>query len=146
MMVRELDRSNNDEIKRLFREVFSAPPWNEDWSDERQLDDYLLDLTEVRNPLLFGLFEGEELIGISIGRIKHWCGGTEYFIEELCIRPDMQGKGYGRAFFSLIESDLKARGLDTIFLMTEKDKPAYGFYKKIGFEELPGLTSFCKRF
>ena len=44
------------------------------------------------------------------------------------------------------ESDLKARGLDTIFLMTEKDKPAYGFYKKIGFEELPGLTSFWKRF
>ncbi len=44
------------------------------------------------------------------------------------------------------ESDLKARGLDTIFLMTEKDKPAYGFYKKTGFEELPGLTSFWKRF
>jgi len=146
MTIKELDKSYNDEIKRLFREVFSAPPWNEDWSDERQLEEYLLDLTEVRNPLLFGLFEGEELIGISIGRIKHWCAGTEYFIEELCIRPDMQGKGRGRAFFLLIEEELRSRGLDTIFLMTEKDKPAYGFYIKIGFEELPGLTSFWKRF
>ena len=29
------------EIKSLFREVFSAPPWNEDWSDDDQLDNYL---------------------------------------------------------------------------------------------------------
>ena len=123
------------EIMSLFKEVFSAPPWNEDWSDDDQLDNYLKDLTEVRNPLLYGLYEGNDLVGVSIGRIKHWCEGTEYFIEELCIRMDRQKKGYGKEFFSLIEKDLKEKGLDTIFLMTDRDKPAYEFYKKNGFKE-----------
>lgn len=130
----------------LFKEVFSAPPWNEDWSDDDQLDNYLKDLTEVRNPLLYGLYEGNDLVGVSIGRIKHWCEGTEYFIEELCIRMDRQKKGYGKEFFSLIEKDLKEKGLDTIFLMTDRDKPAYEFYKKNGFKEIPELTSFIKLF
>lgn len=134
------------EIRSLFKEVFSAPPWNEDWSDGDQLDNYLKDLTEVRNPLLYGLYEGKDLVGVSIGRIKHWCEGTEYFIEELCIRMDRQKKGYGKEFFSLIEKDLKEKGLDTIFLMTDRDKPAYEFYKKNGFKEIPELTSFVKLF
>lgn len=134
------------EIMSLFKEVFSAPPWNEDWNDDDQLDNYLKDLTEVRNPLLYGLYEGNDLVGVSIGRIKHWCEGTEYFIEELCIRMDRQKKGYGKEFFSLIEKDLKEKGLDTIFLMTDRDKPAYEFYKKNGFKEIPELTSFIKLF
>ena len=146
MKVRELDASYYEDIKGLFREVFSAPPWNEDWSDEEQLDNYLLELMEVRNPIVFGLYDDEELIGISIGKIKHWCEGTEYFIEELCIRADRQGKGYGKEFFSQIESKLQERGLDTIFLMTNRDQPAYGFYKKIGFREIPELASFIKTF
>ena len=134
-----------EEIKQLFRSVFTVYPWNEDWSDEKQLDEYLRDIMEVRNPLVFGLYE-DELIGFSIGKIKHWCGGTEYFIEELCIRNEYQGKGYGKAFFSLIEEKLKEKGLNQIYLTTDRDVPAYCFYKKIGFREIPELTSFFKEF
>ncbi|MBQ6559835.1 MAG: GNAT family N-acetyltransferase [Erysipelotrichaceae bacterium] len=104
------------------------------------------DITEVRNPLIYGLFEEDELIGFSIGRIKHWCGGTEYYIEEMCIRPDHQHQGYGKEFFALMENKLKEKGLDTIYLMTDRDKPSYVFYKKTGFTEIPELTSFYKSF
>lgn len=137
--------NNLEEIKQLFRSVFTVDPWNEDWSDEKQLDEYLRDIMEVRNPLVFGLYE-DELIGFSIGKIKHWCGGTEYFIEELCIRNEYQGKGYGKAFFSLIEEKLKEKGLNQIYLTTDRDVPAYHFYKKIGFREIPEITSFFKEF
>lgn len=146
MTIRELDVSDFGDIKKLFREVFSSPPWNEDWSDETQLDEYLKDLTEVRSPLLFGLIEDQALIGISLGRIKHWNGGTEYCVEELCIRADFQGRGYGRKFFSLIEDKLKERDVHTIFLMTDRDMPAYGFYRRIGFTELPELTALYREF
>ncbi len=132
MILKEMSTSDYGRIRALFREVFSALPWNEDWSDEKQLDEYLKDLIEVRNSLLFGLYEEELLTGISIGKIRHWCAGTEYFIEELCIRADCQGRGYGREFFTLIEKELHERGVRQIFLMTDRDKPAYGFYKKNG--------------
>ena len=139
MIIKELNSTNLKEIKPLFLEVFTAPPWNEDWSDEKHLDNYLKDLTEVRNPLVFGLFDEDDLIGFSIGRIKHWCEGPEYYIEELGIRKDHQRKGYGREFFSLMENQLKKRGLHSIYLTTERQQPAYEFYRKIGFEELPAL-------
>lgn len=143
MIIRELDESYFENIKALFRSVFSAPPWNEEWSDD-QLDSYIRELIEVRQPILYGLFDNDELIGMSIGKVKHWCGGTEYFIEEFCIRGDKQGRGCGRKFFSLIEEKIKDKGLDTIFLLTERTQPAYEFYKHIGFTELPDLTSFVK--
>ena len=96
--------------------------------------------------LIYGLYEKEELIGVSIGRIKHWCRGTEYYIEELFIRNGFQGRGCGRAFFSLIEKELEKRDIHQIYLMTDRNQPAYGFYQTIGFTELPELTSFFKEF
>ena len=98
----------------------------------------------VRTPLILGLYDGGELVGISIGCIKHWCRGTEYHIEELCIRTDMQGKGYGTEFFRLIEDLLKERGYRQIYLQTQRNMPAYEFYKKLGFTEIPEWVSFFK--
>ncbi|MBQ7507529.1 MAG: GNAT family N-acetyltransferase [Lachnospiraceae bacterium] len=144
MNIQEIFESDLEEIKDLFRSVFTGPPWNEEWSDEEQLNEYLKDLIEVRGSLLFGLYEEEQLIGMSLGRIKHWYKGTEYFIEELCIRNDYQGKGYGRLLFELIGEKLKEHNLNTIFLMTDRNQPAYRFYQRLEFRELPELTSFYK--
>lgn len=149
-IIKELDETYFDEIKELFRSVFMAPPWNDDWSDDNQLNEYLLDLMRVRTPLVLGLYdeadEADEnsciLVGISIGNIKHWWGGTEYHIEELCIKTDRQGEGLGSQFFDLIEEYLKKRDISQIFLMTEKRVPAYDFYRNRGFEEIEGQVSF----
>lgn len=146
MHLKELTIENLNEIRELFRSVFTAPPWNDDWSDEEQLDNYLKDLMCVRTPLILALFKEEEMIGIAIGNIRHWHSGTEYFIEELCIRTDMQKQGYGRKFLQLIEEYLKEHGLHQIFLMTERHVPAYQFYKDLGFEELPEHVSFFREF
>ncbi|MBQ3794379.1 MAG: GNAT family N-acetyltransferase [Lachnospiraceae bacterium] len=143
MTIRELDETYFERIKVLFLAVFGAPPWNEHWREE-QLDLYLRDLIEVRGSIVYGLFDQDELIGMSVGRVKHWCEGTEYFIEEFCIRGDYQGKGCGRTFLSLIGEKIKERGLNTIYLMTDRTQPAYEFYKHLGFTELPELTSFVK--
>lgn len=145
-VIKELSINDFDVIKTLFRSVFTAPPWNDDWSDEEQLDNYLKDLMMVRTPLILGLMEDDTLIGCSVGNIRHWCRGTEYFIEELFIMTDMQGKGYGTFFMSSIESYLKEHGINQIFLHTEHSKPSYEFYKKLGFTDLVELASLFKEF
>ncbi len=139
-----LSTKNLPEIKELFRSVFTLPPWNDDWSNDVQLEEYLLDVMTARNPLNLGFYKDKELIGLSLGYIKHWCSGTEYFINELCIRPELQGNGYGTIFLQGIEDILRYEKIGTIFLLTERDVPAYEFYKQRGFEETPNQTAFFK--
>jgi len=142
----ELGESDFGDIKELFRSVFTQPPWNDDWSDDEQLDQYLMDLMGARTPLVLGLVEDGTLVGISIGSIRHWYEGTEYIIDELCIRTDLQGRGYGSQFLALIEDHLRSLGLHTIYLTTERNVPAYHFYRSRGFRELPNDIAFFKSF
>ena len=82
---KRLDENDTEVIRELFVSVFTGEPWYDDWSDENQLKLYIHDLTGQSNSLTFGLYEGNELIGLSMGQIRHWYSGTEYIIDELCI-------------------------------------------------------------
>lgn len=132
-------------IKKLFTGVFTIEPWNDDWSNREQLDLYLSDLVGQSNSLAYGLFEDEKLIGVSVGHIRRWYSGTEYYIDELCIQTDKQGNGIGSYFLKEIEKGIKEIGLTQIFLQTENNVPAYGFYLKNGFCELKEHVSFAKQ-
>ena len=79
-----------------------------------------------------------------MGRIWHWYSGTEYCIDEFCLRRDRQGQGMGSAFLQEIEKQIAKLGLTQIFLQTERDKPAYRFYRKNGYTELSDHVSFAK--
>lgn len=79
-----------------------------------------------------------------MGNIKHWYTGTEYYIEELCIKREEQGRGLGTQFLKAIEGYIKSKGITHIFLQTERTVPAYSFYKKKGFVELTEHVSFIK--
>ena len=132
-------------IKELFVGVFTIKPWNDDWSNQEQLNLYLFALVGQSNSLTYGLFEDEKLIGVSMGHIRHWYSGTEYYIDEFCIQTDKQGNDIGTFFLKEIEKGIKEIGLVQIFLQTENNVPAYGFYQKNGFHELKEHVSFTKR-
>lgn len=74
--IRKLEANQMENIKKLFKSVFMNDPWNDDWSDSEQLNNYILDLTGNRNSLSIGLYDGDELVGVSLGSIMHWCSGT----------------------------------------------------------------------
>ena len=132
-------------IRELFAGVFTGEPWNDDWSDGEQLDLYLEDLVGQQNSLTYGLYEDGRMVGLSMGRMKHWYTGTEYYIDELCIRTDRQGTGLGTLFLQEIEHAIREAGMVQIFLQPSADVPAYQFYRKNGFQELKGHVSFQKR-
>jgi GNAT superfamily N-acetyltransferase len=70
---------------------------------------------------------------MSIGMIKPWIEGLEYYIDEFCVSYNSQGKGYGSQFLELVDADIKSRGMNAIILNTSQDVPAYDFYLKNGF-------------
>ncbi len=146
MEIKELSINNIEEIKSLFYDIFTKDPWNDDWSDSTQLHEYITDLIGNRNSLSLGLYEGNDLIGLSLGSIMHWCTGTEYYIFEFCIKTEKQGNGIGSAFLKAVEEHAKSKHITHIFLQTERTVPAFDFYKKNGFSELQDHVSLFKYF
>ncbi len=146
MEIRELGIEDISEIKRLFFDIFTNEPWNDDWSNGTQLHEYITDLIGNRNSLSLGLFEDGELIGLSLGSIMHWCTGTEYYIFEFCIKTEKQGKGTGTAFLKQVEELVKSKQITHIFLQTERTVPAFEFYRKNGFTEIADHVSLYKYF
>ena len=142
---RRLDERDLPAAAELFHRVFTQEPWQDDWSDADQLRLYLHDLTGQSNSLTFGLFAGGALVGLSMGHVRHWYSGTEYCIDELCIRTECQGQGLGARFVREIEAACRGMGLKCLFLLTEDDVPAYAFYKKLGFTESEHNVAFSKR-
>ena len=144
--LKRLGPEDREAIKEVFVSVFTAEPWCDDWSDTEQLDLYLQDLTGQGYSLTYGLYDDAgELIGISLGYIKHWYSGTEYIINELCIRTERQGAGAGTFFIREIEKAIRELGIKQIFLLTDSNVPAYEFYRKNGFTEQTTNVSFSKR-
>lgn len=144
MEIRKLSTDNIEEIKFIIKETFSKEPWNDDWSDEQQFHSYILDLIDNKNSLSLGLYDNSNLIGVSLGRIKHWYTGTEYWIDDLAILPKAQGHGCGSKFIDLIENFIKKQDIVGIVLFTEKDIPAYSLYVKKCFEEKKERVFFEK--
>ena len=143
--LKKLGPDDREEIKSVFVSVFTAEPWCDDWSDEAQLDLYIQDLIGQGYSLTYGLYDADELIGISLGYIKHWYSGTEYYLDELCVARHLQGKGIGSRFLEAVEAWLSENGIRQIFLQTEHNVPAYQFYLNHGFHELQGHVSFAKQ-
>jgi len=142
--LRVLGIENVNQIKIFFADVFTKEPWNDDWSDQDQLHAYIVDLIGNVNSLTLGLFDDGEMVGLSMGRVKHWYAGTEYCVDELCIKTEVQGKGYGKQFISKMEDYMRTIGLTAFFLQTDRNVPAYQFYKKMGFLEVMDNVSFAK--
>ncbi|MCR5286377.1 MAG: GNAT family N-acetyltransferase [Saccharofermentans sp.] len=129
----------------LYKSAFKGEPWNDDWSDPDQLMEYVKEISGAYNALNFGLFINGELAAMSVGMIRHWWEGTNYNIEEFCVRPDLQGQGIGSHFMAVISDNVRERGLSGIFLQTDNDKPSYGFYHKNAFKDLDSHVSLYKR-
>ena len=145
LQLKRLSINDKDAITDVFTSVFTKEPWNDDWSDKNQLDMYINDLIGQGYSLTYGLFDNEELIGISLGYIKHWYSGTEYIINELCIKTERQGAGAGTFFITEIEKAIKELGIKQIFLLTDSNVPAFNFYKKNGFVAEETTTPMVKR-
>ena len=77
-VLRKLDTNNFETIKNFFVDVFTKEPWNDDWSNEEQLNGYIMDLIgnvnfygytiNVNKNVLIQRFETETLVEVLYQR------------------------------------------------------------------------------
>ena len=133
MNIELLTSEKIEEVKTAMYRIFSAPPWNDQWTDH-QLHLYVQELMENNNSLSLGFRKESQLIGISL----------EYWIDEFGLLPQYQKLGLGSRFLEEIETFLSERGIFTMTLLTERAIPAYFFYRKNGFTEKEEQVIFSK--
>ena len=143
MTLKRLTIGDIETIKELMLDIFSGEPWNDVWTDA-QLHRYVSELTGAENSLSFGLYQEGVPVGLALGRVKSWCTGVEYWVDEFGVLPGRQRRGLGSAFLRAIEAELLAQGVSQLVLLTGRTVPAYRFYQTNGFEEQTETVLFVK--
>lgn len=143
-MIIRLNESHLPAASELFRDVFSCPPWNDDWSDPGTLRAYLTDITGNPNSLSFGYLHEGKLSAISLGQVFNWWRGREYNVREFCVARHLQRKGIGTLFITAIENLLRDEGISSMSLLTARKTPAFDFYITNGFHESDEMSFLVK--
>lgn len=86
------------------------------------------------NPVAYGAFEGDTLIGFVEGFLEEW--NNRYRISNICVfDTGLRSKGVGTALLEKIMEDAVKSGARMAVLETQSyNSKAISFYKKNGFE------------
>jgi aminoglycoside 6'-N-acetyltransferase I len=120
---------NMEQCIELYINVFKSEPWNETWTYQAAKE-RLTDLIQTPKFLGFTLYENGDLIGFIAGNSKKTYTGLTFYLAELCINNQIQGKGYGSKLLSCLEDELKKIHIQSLYLLTANEGLAMAFYKK----------------
>ncbi len=96
----------------------------------------------LEDPVLFGAFEGETLLGLGEGSPETW--NNRYRISNLCVFEEAhRRRGVGQALMARLLAEARAKGARMAVLETQTcNERAIAFYRKMGFEVI-GLDRYA---
>lgn len=126
------DKSMLQECVDLYQQVFSKEPWL-DCDERSDVESYFINFYNLNKFAGYVLKKDDKIIALSLGFLKPWIKGEEYYIDQFCVDYSCQGKGIGSFLLNSIKNDLAQKNIHAMMLNTEKDYPSYQFYIKNGF-------------
>jgi GNAT superfamily N-acetyltransferase len=89
--------------------------------------------------------EGDRPVGFAVYfyNFSTWLGRPGLYLEDLFVRPEDRGKGYGRALLQRLARIAQERGCGRMeWAVLDWNDPAIQFYKKLGAEPMTEWTVF----
>jgi GNAT superfamily N-acetyltransferase len=89
--------------------------------------------------------ENEEPVGFAVffHNFSTWLGRPGLYLEDLFVRPEKRGKGYGRALLERLAQIAKERGCGRMeWAVLDWNDPAIQFYRKLGAQPMDEWTVF----
>lgn len=142
--VKFLTRDMIDECVDLYINVFSREPWNDVIESRDQVIPYFENSIANNYYLGYVALRNHHVVALCVGMKKPWMQGMEYYIDEFCVHPELQGQGVGSFFLKEIEMLAKEQGVHGMLLNTDKEYPALKFYEKNGFRPIGNLIVLGK--
>lgn len=110
---------------------------------EEQLIDVLFSERRVAEVLL--AFEGTSPVGFAVYfyNFSTWLGRPGLYLEDLFVKPDKRGKGYGRALLVELAKIARDRGCGRMeWAVLDWNEPAIKFYCALGAKPMNEWTVF----
>jgi GNAT superfamily N-acetyltransferase len=110
---------------------------------EEQLVDVLFGEKPVAEVLL--AFEGKAPVGFAVffHNFSTWLGRPGLYLEDLFVKPDKRGKGYGRALLVDLAKVARDRGCGRMeWAVLDWNEPAIKFYRSLGAKPMEEWTVF----
>lgn len=124
-----------------YQGAFAGEPYNEAFNDD-EAEAALQYILERGGDLLLGKL-GSEVVSLAGGFKK---SEDVYYIEELAVTPEQQGRGFGRVTLSALlrEADKWQANRCEIRTTTKNDR-AIELYESMGFAQEPGCEVVAQR-
>lgn len=90
-------------------------------------------------------FEGESPVGFAVffHNFSTWLGRPGLYLEDLFVKPEMRGRGYGRALLVHLAKMARDRGCGRMeWAVLDWNEPAIQFYRKLGAAPMGDWTVF----
>jgi GNAT superfamily N-acetyltransferase len=110
---------------------------------EEQLVDVLFGERRAAEVLL--AFEGKTPVGFAVYfyNFSTWLGRPGLYLEDLFVKPDKRGKGYGRALLVELAKIARDRGCGRMeWAVLNWNEPAIKFYRALGAKPMDEWTVF----
>ena len=92
----------------------------------------LQDLYQKENYQFIMVSEDERFIGFALYHPKN-NSSSIYRLDKIYLLKSGQGKGTGKAMINYISNDTRLQGASFLQLNVNRQNPAVGFYRKLGF-------------
>jgi len=131
-------------ILQLIRDLaaYERAP-NEVTATEEQLVDVFFGERRAAEVLL--AFEGESPVGFAVYfyNFSTWLGRPGLYLEDLFVRPEKRGKGYGRALLVELAKIARERECGRMeWAVLNWNEPAIKFYRALGAKPMDEWTVF----
>lgn len=111
-------------------------------ADEATLEEWLFDKEKAE--VIFAL-QGEEEVGFALffHNFSTFLGRAGVYLEDLYVKPEHRGKGYGKALLKKLASIAVERGCGRLeWWCLDWNKPSIDFYLSLGAEPMADWTVY----
>ena len=143
MQIRPMMQADIPACADILCRVYNNALWQCQWEKPTAIE-YLSDFFHMSKFVGYVAEEDGAVIGSLFAHEKVLWNNSEVFIEEMFIRPEKQGKGYGSMLLGQVEAYVHEKGLAGITLSTNRYAPAPNFYRKDGFSDCGHVLFMAK--
>lgn len=139
--IRKAEKKDLKEIAEILKIESTKKPYKEKWNSEtafKQTNNFF-----KKQDIYVGIID-REIAGFIVIHIDT-DNNKKASINELWLKSKYQGKGIGKALVKFAEEKYKQKGVRKLRLISDKKSKAFGFYKKLKYNEKKNIVFMEKK-